>query len=461
MKSKCLCVLAIDSSGSMLNKHGESNLIKIDLLNELLTKFIDKLKSNPLIADKLEICIIEIRDTITVRIQPTPILGVKVSTIDTISGKAEIGLGIEKSLNIIGAWKFKNSFGQLLKNNHLPYLILVTDLAQKSLLEEEQQHPFKSKIELITSKRKAKFYGIGIGGAQLVNFFNRNENLYVTNEPDFTLFFNNLNQDLSIELQKSRPQSEDFAVILKWSKSLFFFIKKYYFLFFLFFSIPFCSRTIKSRGVSIKIDKLVEVNKTEIKNYENVYPDNEINITIEPEGWLEDNIKFVYDFTYNIENYELGAYMTNSSDEVDLSSKILLASLQNLGQNFKIAGEVYIKVIGETDAVPINNVIYRGELGAIKDKKFHVNGQWLEMTINDYEKLDRNIQLAFLRGYSVWDLMRRNCDFIISQKSHFQQVVKTNDNSNKIGGIYRRIKVEMILYDVESITRAKVEPLLD
>ena len=47
------------------------------------------------------------------------------------------------------------------------------------------------------------------------------------------------------------------------------------------------------------------------------------------------------------------------------SSRILLKNLYEIQNKFYAKGEVYIKITGETDAVPISNLTYKNELGFI------------------------------------------------------------------------------------------------
>lgn len=462
MTSKCLCVLAIDASGSMLEGPNAGKI----RINFALKEFVKNLKQDKDISSKLEICVIEIKEIAKVIIPPTAITKVDIPEFETTPTTNEkIRYGIFKALKQVKSWRRSNLISELLEMNYKPYIVLITDLVYSDLIKEEQLLPFKEKIKEATTKGFIKFYGIGIGKSQLVKFFDiENSNLYVTDKPDFNTFFNHLKTDLSVDLQKKYPSIEELTVaflvkrVRMYIQALKKNLNRLTILTIIIIFASLCNRKIRSKGLSIKIDKIIEINNTEIKNYENIYPDNHIDIKIEPDNhWTEDDVKFVYEFEYNIDDYELGAYMHNSSEEVALSTEILLRNLYNLEQNFNINGDVYIKITGETDAVPINNVIYRGEFGTIYGEKFFINGEWFKMNLKEYEKLKTNTQLAFLRGYSIWDIMRRNCEFVVSQSTQYQQEVKINDNSNKIGGIYRRVKVEMILNDVKNIRRAKVE----
>jgi uncharacterized protein YegL len=455
MNSKSLCVIAIDTSGSMLNRHGESEFRRIDVLNNILKRFINKIKQNPILVDKLDICIVEIKEKVKVVTKPTSINNIKLPLLKTVSNEEEsIGLGIAVSIQEIKKWKKTYFWGDFFRQNYTPYLILITDQSHQYLLDEEKTYPFKNQIQQLAQKKYLKFYGIGVGEAELVDFFNTNV-VKVTNNPNFEAIFKDLEYDLSKDLNEKRPLKEEVALANKYFTLLIPFLRKYFKLLSLIFaisiSIPISLCAIKIEGIKIEIDKLIEININEIKNYETNFPDNNINININSEtDWIggDSDLKFVYEFKEKIDDYNLGAYSHNSSQKVWQSSRILLKNLYDIQSRFKINGKVYIKITGETDAVPVSNLIYKGEFGNLKDKIFYKNRAWFKISKNNEDKINDNNELAFLRGYAIWDLIRRNFDFVIRQPTQYQQVVKVNDNTSKIGGTYRRVIVEMIFYDI-------------
>lgn len=470
MKSKGLCVLAIDTSGSMLQEHGTSGISKLDVINIILPQFLEKIKNNGKVSDKLEIAIVEIKDRIHLVVPPTNVKDVFSPVFETVPETEEsIGWGISSSIRIIKKWKKGNYFAEFLKQNYIPYLVLVTDLNQEYLIDEERQYSFKSNIEKLVSSKYLKFFGIGVGGAELASFFKTNiENLFVTNNPDFEAFFKDIENELSKELQEDRPLKEELTLLEKYYKILAPFFKKHFkklgliALTLTLFSISFTA--IKFEGIKIEIEKLIEINNTEIINYENNFPNNDININIDREtNWFsrECDIKFTYEFRDIIDNYNLGAYSFNSSDAVWKSSRILLLNLFDLQRKFQINGGIYLKVTGETDAFQVSDLTYNGEFGQLIDKVFNENGRWYKLSMRNTDKIKNNQELAFLRGYSIWDLIRRNFDVLVSSPTQFQQVVKVNDNENKYGGKYRRVMIEMILYDVKEKKPSEIQRLLD
>lgn len=470
MKPKCLIVVAVDTSGSMLQEHGTTKFAKIQIINSLLPNFIEKIKNSPIFVEKAEVAIIEIKESVKVVVPPIEINQVKVPIFDTVAETEEsIGLGISLSLDVVKKWKKSNYFSELLRQNYMPYLVLITDLSHEYLIEEERQHPFKRKIEKLANDNYLKFFGIGVGSAQLVSFFNSNiANIHVTNNPDFEAFFLDIESELSKELKQDKPLKEEITLIDKYYKFLAPFFKKHYkriaLIVFVFSLFPITFRGLKSRGIKIEIEKLIEINNTEIKNYETNYPENDININIEKEtDWIggDTDVKFRYEFKDVIDDYNLGAYLHNSSDKVWRSNRILLLNLLDLQRKFEVRGEIYVKVTGETDAYEVTDLTYKGEFGQLIDKVFYESGRWYKMSMKKDDKIKNNHELAFLRGYSTWDLVRRNFDLVISRPTQFQQVVRVNDNTNKYGGRYRRVIIEMMLYNVEERDPSVVQRFLD
>lgn len=64
------------------------------------------------------------------------------------------------------------------------------------------------------------------------------------------------------------------------------------------------------------------------------------------------------------------------------------------------------------------------------------------------DSISSNQELAFLRGYLFWDIIKREFDLIVSNPTDYKQYVKTNDNLNNFGGAYRNVKVEIVIRDV-------------
>lgn len=470
MKSKCLIVVAVDTSGSMLQEHGATKFSKIQIINYLLPNFLAKIRMNPILTEKVEVAIVEIKENARVVVPPSDINKVEIPIFDTIPETEEsIGLGISLSLDVVKKWKRSNYFSELLKQNYTSYLVLITDLSQEYLIDEERQHPFRNKVERFANNNHIKFFGIGVGSAQLVSFFNSNiANIHVTNNPNFEMFLLDIEKELSKELKQDKPLKEEITLIYKYYKFLAPLFKKHLkkivvFLIVILLS-PISFSGMKARGIKIEIEKLIEINNTEIKNYEANYPENNININIEKEtDWIggDTDVKFKYEFKDVIDDYNLGAYLHNSSDKVWRSNRILLLNLLDLQRKFDVNGEIYIKVTGETDAYEVQDLTYKGEFGQLSDKVFYESGRWYKMSLKKDDKIKNNHELAFLRGYSTWDLVRRNFELVISRPTQFQQVVRVNDNTNRYGGRYRRVIIEMILYDVEERAPSVIQRFLD
>ncbi len=464
MTPKCLCVFAVDTSGSMLESFDETNESKLSKLNRILKNFIHKIKEQSELSNRLEICIIEVRETPKVILPPTPAKDILFQDLSTVpDAYNNIGGGISFSISEIKRWKQRHFWSKLLKQNYTPFLVLLTDLDKKYLIEEEKNYPFLKKIYSLTNKNYFKFHALGIGEANLTSLFDKpGKNLYISNEPNFDSFINNLENELTLDLAQNRPFKEEISLFSKYSSLTKPFLKKHFKKFafgLLTISVIDCGGTLfEGKAIDITIEKLIEINIHRIHQYNADYPDNEIDIELKKKKkWRpfisdRNTLYYTYNFTETIKNYDLGAYSTSNNQGVIQAISLMINSLNDIEKRFSADGNIRVKIIGETDNVPIKNLYYYGEIANIIDKSYYdLDDETLiekRISKRKNDPINSNDELAFLRGYLFWDILKREFDLIVSNSTHYQQFIKTNDNTTNSGGAFRNVKVEIVIYKV-------------
>lgn len=463
MNTKCLITILVDASGSMLGNHKNATISKLDLVNGELGAFFSSLKKDSAINSKIQICVVKI----TEKAELTGIIDLnnfEYNNIATNKGVNEdIGLGVLCGIQQIEKWEKRNFYNKFLKQNYIPYLLLITDLNKEQLAEQNNNNPFKQNVLDLLQKEKIKFFAIGLGDADIESMFpNDQQYSYVSNSPSFEDVLQKIKNDLSQSLVIDRPLKEEIALLSKYVqkiKNYLPYLKKHFkkigvaLLSFALFPISFSLFEIN--GINIEIAKIEMVAGEEIKEYKHNYPNNEISVNIEnkPSGVYlnKQNIYCTFSFEQKISNHNLGEYSPYASVEMQKAFDILLGKLINISNEFNVNGDIFIKITGESDANRIteNILLYKGEMDNLKDKIFYNSetNKFNKITIMKNSYINNNTQLAFLRGYSLWDLLRRKVDLLISQKTDYQQVVILN-KKNK-GGEYRTTKFELIIQDIE------------
>lgn len=301
MAGKCLCVFALDASGSMLESFDETKESKISKLNRVLENFISKIKDNPKFKNRLEVCMIEIKEKAEVLIPPIDIRNASFPKLDTtVYTHESIGAGISLAVKQIKKWKQRDFWNELLKQNYTPFLILITDLPESLLKDQEENYPFSKKIYSLAEKNYLKFHALGIGDANLTSLFDKsNKNLIISNHLDFDSFLDNLESELALDLTQNRPFKDEAKLIFKYSSLTKSFLKKH----FLKKILPFAvAITILDYGctffefnaINVTIEKLIEINNIRVNEYNSDYSEKEVEIELKKEKrwvpfWFDKN----------------------------------------------------------------------------------------------------------------------------------------------------------------------------
>lgn len=116
-EQKCLCVLALDTSGSM---YGDP----IEQLNQGLQEFHTEVKEDKTTADRLEFAIVTFNDTINIILDPSLADGFTMPVLKT-TGTTRLVDGVREAITIVDtrkAW-----YKQTGQPYYRPWIILITD----------------------------------------------------------------------------------------------------------------------------------------------------------------------------------------------------------------------------------------------------------------------------------------------------------------------------------------------
>ncbi len=158
-EQKCLCVLVIDTSGSMSGP-------PIQQLNQGLTEFYEQVKIDPTAANRLEICILTFNSYIECVTEPALVEKLTVPTLNA-SGSTKMVDAVREAMATVEARKgWYKETGQ---PYYRPWIILMTDGEPDS---EQDIEALAQEIHLATSNdanqgRKFVFFAVGVQGANM------------------------------------------------------------------------------------------------------------------------------------------------------------------------------------------------------------------------------------------------------------------------------------------------------
>lgn len=155
----------------------------------------------------------------------------------------------------------------------------------------------------------------------------------------------------------------------------------------------------------------------------------------------------VYEIDYEIPNYKLGEYSIQELRETSIGASIITDHLNELNKYFEFDNLITVNVIGETDAAPIkSSITYNGQFGDLYGKLFlqESNKHVFDMVKGD--TIQNNTQLGFLRGYGLWNHMKRYSDVFIGGKTDLRFTV---ENNSGYGSKYRKSIIQIKFYDIE------------
>lgn len=144
---------------------------------------------------------------------------------------------------------------------------------------------------------------------------------------------------------------------------------------------------------------------------------------------------------YKIENYPSGEYRVTKSPATWEVLKSCRKSIYTQIKQFEEIESFVIVFEGEADAVSIKKAKrYKGK--DIDDVMYSLNREPAFISIKNNDKIKDNNSLAFLRFYSIEESFYD--DAIIEETPvQYRRSVITNDDTQKIGGQYRNVKIKI------------------
>lgn len=207
--------------------------------------------------------------------------------------------------------------------------------------------------------------------------------------------------------------------------------------------------------------KLEEIKQTVVEEHtqENLITDNtKINVKTDVEKDVDANSKEIYNYKvgyqYDVINvnesanddFPSGSYNIRNAQAAQTLIKIIKNSFEGEFAKYVTPGKkVKIIITGSADASPIRGKIaYNGMYGEFKNEPYYNNGDLDNITLTKESGITTNQQLAFARGLGLKTSMENDIATLKDTKNEFEYHVKVSD---KKGGEYRRISVEIIVYD--------------
>lgn len=181
---------------------------------------------------------------------------------------------------------------------------------------------------------------------------------------------------------------------------------------------------------------------------------NNLNITTNFNTTFEIIEKDPINYADTLNSYDLGIYEIKNNIKTQEAFNAVYTALQQIDNNARIKGQINISVTGEADANRIINqkLLYKGEYDNILSKPYYLcsspNIRYMKLQPNDV--ISTNERLAYLRGYSVWDLLRRHLDMFVRCPTNYKQFVKINDKTNKFGAQFRKVTIKIEITDIET-----------
>lgn len=207
--------------------------------------------------------------------------------------------------------------------------------------------------------------------------------------------------------------------------------------------------------------KLEEIKQTVVEEHtqENLITDNtKINVKTDVEKDVDANSKEIYNYKvgyqYDVINvnesanddFPSGSYNIRNAQAAQTLIKIIKNSFEGEFAKYVTPGKkVKIIITGSADASPIRGKIaYNGMYGEFKNEPYYNNGDLDNITLTKESGITTNQQLAFARGLGLKTSMENDIATLKDTKNEFEYHVKVSD---KKGSEYRRISVEIIVYD--------------
>ena len=181
-EQKCLCVLVLDVSGSMLEIVDKSNMqytgetmyvdghkynvvtggiSKLDLLNEGLRDFYNESCSDETTSQRLELCIVTFNDSVNVVQEPALPDNVNIPELEG-SGDTALADAVNEAIDIVQARK--NWYKQTGQPYYRPWIILMTDGEPNA---DQDIDGLARRIKSDTAAKRYAFLPVGVEGADM------------------------------------------------------------------------------------------------------------------------------------------------------------------------------------------------------------------------------------------------------------------------------------------------------
>jgi uncharacterized protein YegL len=150
-EQKCLCVLCLDTSGSMSGS-------PIQSLNQGLKEFADAVKNDPVARKRLEVAIVSFNSTVTTVQEPDLVDFFQMPQLSA-TGSTKLVSGVLEAIRKVE--ERKNFYKKYGINYYRPFIILMTDGEPDG---DQDLQKLKDAIKLGTEEKRFTFWAIGSEG---------------------------------------------------------------------------------------------------------------------------------------------------------------------------------------------------------------------------------------------------------------------------------------------------------
>ena len=210
--------------------------------------------------------------------------------------------------------------------------------------------------------------------------------------------------------------------------------------------------------ISMEEVVLEEIKKTAVEEHtqDNLITDNtKINVKTDVVKDVDSNNKDIYNYKIGYEyeviasvndDFPSGSFDIKKAQAAQTLVKIIKNSFEGEFSKYLQPGKkVKIIITGSADASPIRNKIpYNAMYGEFRNEPYYNNGDLDNITLTKESGITSNQQLAFARGLGLKSAMESEISTLKETKNEFEYHVKV---SQQKGGQFRRISVEVIVYD--------------
>lgn len=213
--------------------------------------------------------------------------------------------------------------------------------------------------------------------------------------------------------------------------------------------------------ISLEEVKLQEIKQTVVEEHtqDNLITDNtKINVTTDVVKDVDANGNDIFNYKIGYEyevinmtagvndDFPSGSYNIRRANAAQTLVKIIKGAFDGEFAKYLEPGKkVKITITGSADASPIRGKIsYNGMYGEFVNEPYYNNGDLDNITLTQASGITSNQQLAFARGLGLKTSMESNIETLKHTKNQFEYQVKVSDQK---GGQFRRISVEVMIYD--------------